>query len=269
MDYVRWKKRIIVNTQYLLLFFSSNIDINQEISIQMFARNGIYIVSVFGGENNIQALIREIESMSLKSNIYYDIDLNCLLETVNSTHLETFLIDILSLQSNSDLLISKPIQQNEYNFDFKMESTVFVPPPILPMELGFNFDFDFLINTRYGLSKILGTNLDINSLLGINMNTPDLLSYGASIEIDEINLIIDIINNEPVIIQQGLDNVFYGEMLLSSKISRIIKLIKNYTFDLVNNLNLLTGALLQDYDNIYLSEMDASTLKELFYKDYH
>src|SRR5690606_32570364 len=115
VDYIHFKKRIIVNTQYSMIFFSTDIDIGSDVYISMFSLNGIYISCIVGSNTEIETIIKTLESKHLTSNVYglsiFDIK-------ASLDNSENFISDISvvsDFEMNANLKEAKRITLNELN----------------------------------------------------------------------------------------------------------------------------------------------------------
>lgn len=286
MDYIHFKKRIIVNTQYSMIFFSADIDIGSEVYVSMFNLNGIYIACIIGNNTEIETIIRTLESKHLTSNIYglsiFDIkasldnsehiipdmsiisDFEMNLGLNNSKRITlNELNSLLDIDTKSKTCISKPLKVDIESF-CEVLAEIYVPPPIKEMSVNVELDFNLIIESNVADSKPLLVSMPFAFLHEASMNIDDSVLVSSEIT-DSILLTISIINDTPIAILSSLSGQAAFSMNSSIKTSRSLKtnIVQNGLVSAI--MRLMEGALLSDYDLLSLSDLDNLTLFEIDY----
>ena len=267
MDYIHFKKRIIVNTQYSMMFFATNVEAETDLRVSMISLNGKYFTCVFGNELDIQATIDILATKNMSSNIVGLLDINALIkEDISSIPIKSILGSDFGILVQGDSLISKPIKTDIQTF-CEIIASVYVPPPIIPFSSSIAVDFDFLVKASKKDSIPIKSIFNIDTVVNIGMVADE--SIGIEAEIDNtLNITIAMQNNEPIIIASS-DNIGTLDVVAGLALVNSIKAkaLPKFDVEITVSMDLLVRALLKDYDNGILANMDNLTLYGLSYKE--
>ena len=286
MDYIHFKKRIIVNTQYSMMFFAVDVDIGSELYVSMFCSNGVYIACIVGSNTEIDAIIRVLESRHIVSNVesfsifdmsadldnsehiipdmsvVSDFEMNTVLDESKAIPLEE-LSSLLNIEVKESIAVSKPLKVAVDGF-CEVLANVYVPPPIKEMSINIELDFNLIIESNVADSKPLLVSMPFAFLHEASMNIDDSVLVSSEIT-DSIPLTISIINDTPIAILSSLSGQAVLNMFSLLKTTKPLKtnIIQNGSFSAI--MRLIEGALLSNYDLLLLSNLDNLTLYELDY----
>lgn len=286
MDYIHFKKRIIVNTQYSMMFFAVDVDIGSELYVSVVCSNGIYITCIVGSNTQIESIMHALESKHIVANVeglslfealtnigipqyvipdmsvVSDFEMNTVLDESKAIPLEE-LSSLLNIEVKESIAVSKPLKVAVDSF-CEVLANVYVPPPIKEMSINIELDFNLIIESNVADSKPLLVSMPFAFLHEASMNIDDSVLVSSEIT-DSIPLTISIINDTPIAILSSLSGQAAFSMNSLIKTSRSLKtnIVQNGLVSAI--MRLMEGALLSDYDLLSLSDLDNLTLLEIDY----
>ena len=286
MDYIHFKKRIIVNTQYSMMFFAVDVDIGSEVYVSMFCSNGVYIACIVGSNTEIDAIIRVLESRHIVSNvesfsifdmsadldnsehiipdmsIISDFEMNLDLSNSKRITLEE-LSSLLNIEAKGNIVVSKPLKVDIESF-CEVLAEIYVPPPIKEMSVNVELDFNFIVKGDMAESRLIQVDMPFSQDINSSMNFGSPMDLSGEIT-SELPLTINMANDEFIILIGSVNGQAVLNMFSLLKTSKPLKtnIIQNGSFSAI--MRLIEGALLSNYDLLLLSNLDNLTLYELDY----
>jgi hypothetical protein len=286
MNYVRFKKRILLTWTYNFLLIKTDIEDEGKVYVSVVCSNGIYITCIVGNNTQIESIMHALESKHIVANVeglslfealtnigipqyvipdmsvVSDFEMNTVLDESKAIPLEE-LSSLLNIEVKESIAVSKPLKVAVDSF-CEVLANVYVPPPIKEMSINIELDFNLIIESNVADSKPLLVSMPFAFLHEASMNIDDSVLVSSEIT-DSIPLTISIINDTPIAILSSLSGQAAFSMNSLIKTSRSLKtnIVQNGLVTAI--MRLMEGALLSDYDLLSLSDLDNLTLFEIDY----
>lgn len=286
MNYVRFKKRILLTWTYNFLLIKADIEDEGKVYVSMFCINGVYVACIVGSNTQIESIMHALESKHIVANVeglslfealtnigipqyvipdmsvVSDFEMNTVLDESKAIPLEE-LSSLLNIEAKESIAVSKPLKVDIESF-CEVLAEIYVPPPIKEMSVNVELDFNLIIESNVADSKPLLVSMPFAFLHEASMNIDDSVLVSSEIT-DSILLTISIINDTPIAILSSLSGQAAFSMNSLIKTSRSLKtnIVQNGLVSAI--MRLMEGALLSDYDLLSLSDLDNLTLFEIDY----
>lgn len=286
MNYVRFKKRILLTWTYNFLLIKADIEDEGKVYVSMFCINGVYVACIVGSNTQIESIMHALESKHIVANVeglsffealtnigipqyvisdmsvVSDFEMNTVLDESKAIPLEE-LSSLLNIEVKESIAVSKPLKVAVDSF-CEVLANVYVPPPIKEMSVNVELDFNFIVKGGMADSRLITVNVPYSSSLSSNMNTSTPIDFSSKIT-DTLSLTVLMDSGIPISILSSLS----GQVVLNMQ--SILKTSKAFKSNISQNgmvsviIRLIEGALLSDYDLLSLSDLDNLTLFEIDY----
>lgn len=286
MNYVRFKKKILLTWTYNFLLIKADIEDEGKVYVSMFCINGVYVACIVGSNTQIESIMHALESKHIVANVeglslfesltsigipqyvipdmsvVSDFEMNTVLDESKAIPLEE-LSSLLNIEAKESIAVSKPLKVAVDSF-CEVLANVYVPPPIKEMSVNVELDFNFIVKGGMADSRLITVNVPYSSSLSSNMNTSTPIDFSSKIT-DTLSLTVLMDSGIPISILSSLS----GQVVLNMQ--SILKTSKAFKSNISQNgmvsviIRLIEGALLSDYDLLSLSDLDNLTLFEIDY----
>lgn len=286
MNYVRFKKKILLTWTYNFLLIKADIEDEGKVYVSMFCINGVYVACIVGSNTQIESIMHALESKHIVANVeglslfesltsigipqyvipdmsvVSDFEMNTVLDESKAIPLEE-LSSLLNIEAKESIAVSKPLKVAVDSF-CEVLANVYVPPPIKEMSVNVELDFNFIVKGGMADSRLITVNVPYSSSLSSNMNTSTPIDFSSKIT-DTLSLTVLMDGGIPISILSSLS----GQVVLNMQ--SILKTSKAFKSNISQNgmvsviIRLIEGALLSDYDLLSLSDLDNLTLFEIDY----
>lgn len=267
MDYLQFRKKIILTRSYNFIFFETTASINNTINVGMIKINSVPIICVVGSSNALTALVETLNTMHLVANISDTISVLNDVDILSSINAKSNVSQSIELIGDSKLDAVELANVHNIEALVSIIANVYTPPPIIPMIVDIVFTFPITSKLIVDNSKITKVNIVSLDTITSEIKSTNPIDI-SSLSSTEISLTIVMANDNPVMIVGSInDNSISINTFIVSGSSKLVVAEQEINATIGANVGMCRYAKISDYTNNSLNDLNNQTIQKLTYFD--